>query len=108
MRSDGRGQIRRTCQYGRLLASKSHNVGRARHILQVEDHEQNLELRAGNADTPIDHFSWVWLLFRGRCADRMENPDISTATRIALTAVAVVAPPALLYLGALVVAGLFG
>ena len=35
-------------------------------------------------------------------------PDISTATRIALTAVAVVAPPALLYLGALVVAGLFG
>ena len=35
-------------------------------------------------------------------------PDISTATRIMLTAVAVVAPPALLYLGAQLVAGLFG
>ena len=35
-------------------------------------------------------------------------PDISTATRITLTAVAVVAPPALLYFGALVLVGLFG
>ena len=35
-------------------------------------------------------------------------PDISTVTRITLTAVAVVAPPALLYLSALVLVGLFG
>ena len=35
-------------------------------------------------------------------------PGISTATRITLTAVAVVVPPALLYLGGLVVVGLFG
>lgn len=35
-------------------------------------------------------------------------PDISTATQIALTTVAVIAPPALLYLGTRVVVGLFG